>query len=78
MARRLRKRMPGVPLIAGFWSVIQDDTHFLDGFEATECDFLATSLQQAVTQIIALMKSTGTDEAFSRVVAQDEEETVSD
>jgi predicted PurR-regulated permease PerM len=78
MARRLRKRMPGVPLIAGFWSVIQDDTHFLDGFEATECDFLATSLQQAVTQLVALMKRSGTDDAFSSAVAQDEEETVSD
>jgi len=78
MARRLRKRMPGVPLIAGFWSVIQDDTHFLDGFEATECDFLATSLQQAVTQLVALMKGTGTDEAFSRAATRDEEETVSD
>ena len=78
MARRLRKRMPGVPLIAGFWSVIQDDTHFLDGFEATECDFLATSLQQAVTQIVALMRRSGTDDAFSSSVRQDEEEPVAD
>jgi len=78
MARRLRKRMPGVPLIAGFWSVIQDDTHFLDGFEATECDFLATSLQQAVAQLVELMKRSGTDDAFSSVVRQDEEEPVSD
>ena len=65
MARRLRKRMPGLPLIAGFWSVIQDDTHFLDSFEATECDFLATNLQQAVSQVIALMKRSGTDERSS-------------
>jgi hypothetical protein len=78
MARRLRKRMPGVPLIAGFWSVIQDDTHFLDGFEATECDFLATTLQQAVTQIVALMRRSGTDDAFSSSVRQDEEEPVAD
>ena len=78
MARRLRKRMPGVPLIAGFWSVIQDDTHFLDGFEATECDFLSTSLQQAVTQIIELMKRSGTDAEFTSSVRQDEEEPVAD
>jgi predicted PurR-regulated permease PerM len=78
MARRLRKRMPGVPLIAGFWSVIQDDTHFLDGFEATECDFLSTSLQQAVAQVIALMRRAGTDDEFASNIRQDEEEPVSD
>lgn len=78
MARRLRKRMPDVPLIAGFWSVIQDDTHFLDGFEATECDFLATSLKQAVAQVVALMTRSGTDERFSSTIRQDEEESVAD
>ncbi|HEY0300159.1 MAG TPA: AI-2E family transporter, partial [Rhizomicrobium sp.] len=56
LARRLRKRFPGLPLIAGFWSVVADDTHFLDSFEATECDFLAHNLRQAVDQVIALMK----------------------
>lgn len=78
MARRLRKRMPGLPLIAGFWSVVQDDTHFLDSFESTECDFLATNLQQAVSQVIALMKRSGTDERFLSAVTQNEEEPVSD
>jgi hypothetical protein len=78
MARRLRKRMPDVPLIAGFWSVIQDDTHFLDGFEATECDFLATSLKQAVAQIVTLMTRSGTDERFSSTIKQSEEESVAD
>ncbi|MGZ5988656.1 MAG: AI-2E family transporter [Rhizomicrobium sp.] len=78
MARRLRKRMPGLPLIAGFWSVVQDDTHFLDSFESTECDFLATNLQQAVSQVIALMKRSGTEERFLSTVTQSEEEPVSD
>lgn len=78
MARRLRKRMPDLPLIAGFWSVVQDDTHFLDSFEATECDFLATSLQQAVTQVVALMKRSVTDGRFQSTVRKSEEEAVSD
>ncbi|MBS0469583.1 MAG: AI-2E family transporter [Proteobacteria bacterium] len=55
LARRLRKRLPGLPLIAGFWSAIEDDTHYLDSFEATECDFLANNLRQAVDQVIAIM-----------------------
>jgi hypothetical protein len=78
MARRLRKRLPGVPLIAGFWSVTQDDTHFLDSFESTECDFLATNLQQAVSQVIALMKRSGSGERFRSTVQPSEEEAVSD
>lgn len=78
MSRRLRKRMPGVPLIAGFWSIVQDDTHFLDGFESTECDFLATSLQQAVSQVVALMKRSGAGERFTSTVQSTEEEAVSD
>jgi len=79
LARRLRKRMPGLPLIAGFWSVIEDDTHYLDSFEATECDFLANNLRQAVEQIVALMKKPAAEGRFvSRVAAAAEEETVTD
>ncbi len=75
LARRLRKRLPGLPLIAGFWSVIEDDTQYLDSFEATECDFLANNLRQAVEQVIALMKKPG-----ARYVGRTpaEEETVTD
>ena len=78
MARRLRKRTSNVPLIAGFWSIVQDDTHFLDSFESTECDFLATNLQQAVSQVIALMKRSGAGDTFRSAVQQGEEEAVSD
>ncbi len=78
LARRLRKRMPGLPLIAGFWSVIEDDTHYLDSFEATECDFLANNLRQAVEQIIALMKKPASEGRFVSKIAPAEEETVTD
>jgi hypothetical protein len=76
LARRLRKRLPGLPLIAGFWSVIEDDTHYLDSFEATECDFLANNLRQAVEQVIALM--TKPDRRFVSRVKQQDEDTVTD
>ncbi len=76
LARRLRKRMPGLPLIAGFWSVIEDDTHYLDSFEATECDFLANNLRQAVEQVIGLMRRN--DGHFVSTVEQAEEEAVTD
>jgi predicted PurR-regulated permease PerM len=77
LARRLRKRMPGLPLIAGFWSVIEDDTHYLDSFEATECDFLANNLRQAVEQVITLMRRP--ESHFTRVNEDEpEEEPVTD
>lgn len=78
LARRLRKRMPGLPLIAGFWSVIEDDTHYLDSFEATECDFLANTLRQAVDQIVGLMIKPASEGRFVSTVKQQEEETVTD
>jgi hypothetical protein len=79
LARRLRKRMPGLPLIAGFWSVIEDDTHYLDSFEATECDFLANNLRQAVEQVIAMMKKPASEGRFvSKVAPEPEEETITD
>ncbi|HWD27353.1 MAG TPA: hypothetical protein VG387_09320, partial [Rhizomicrobium sp.] len=77
LARRLRKRLPGLPLIAGFWSVIEDDTHYLDSFEATECDFLANNLRQAVEQVITLMRRP--ESHFTRVNEDEpEEEPVTD
>ncbi len=78
LARRLRKRMPSLPLIAGFWSVIANDTHYLDSFEATECDFLANNLRQAVEQIVALMKKPASEGRFVSQVKQTEEESVTD
>lgn len=78
LARRLRKRLPGLPLIAGFWTVIEDDTHYLDSFEATECDFLANNLRQAVQQVIALMSRSTSGNRFVSRVKQAEEEPVTD
>ncbi len=78
LARRLRKRLPGLPLIAGFWSTIEDDTHFLDSFEATECDFLANNLRQAVEQVITLMRQGSGEGRFVSTVRQTDEEAVTD
>ena len=40
--RRLRKRMPGVPVMALFWGLAGDNSRYLDGIEATECDIVTT------------------------------------
>ena len=44
--RRLRKRMPDVPVMALFWGLAGDNTRYLDGIEATECDIVTTGLKE--------------------------------
>jgi predicted PurR-regulated permease PerM len=51
LTRRLRKHIPGAPLIAGFWGLEQTDTHYLDWLEATGSDFIACNLTAAVSHI---------------------------
>ena len=51
LARRLKKHIPGAPLIAGFWGLEQGDTHYLDWIETTESDFIACNLATAVSHI---------------------------
>ena len=70
--------MPALPLIAGFWTAIEDDTQYLDSFEATECDFLANNLQEAVDQVIALMKASANNKPFRSQIKRHDDEAVAD
>lgn len=54
--RRLRKRMPGVPVMALFWGLAGDNSRFLDGIEATECDIVTTGLKETVQHIITFAR----------------------
>jgi len=54
--RRLRKRMPDVPVMALFWGLAGDSTRYLDGIEATECDIVTTGLKESVQHIIAFAR----------------------
>ena len=54
--RRLRKRMPGVPVIALFWGLAGDNTRYLDGIEATECDIVTTGLKETVQHILTFAR----------------------
>jgi hypothetical protein len=54
--RRLRKRMPDVPVMALFWGLAGDSTRYLDGIEATECDIVTTGLKETVQHIIAFAR----------------------
>jgi predicted PurR-regulated permease PerM len=54
--RRLRKRMPNVPVMALFWGLAGDSTRYLDGIEATECDIVTTGLKETVQHILAFAR----------------------
>ncbi|HET7084472.1 MAG TPA: AI-2E family transporter [Rhizomicrobium sp.] len=54
--RRLRKRLPGVAVMALFWGLNGDHTRYLDGIEATECDIITTGLKETVQHILAFAR----------------------
>jgi hypothetical protein len=54
--RRLRARMPGVPVIAIFWGLAGDNSRYLDGIEATECDIVTTGLKETVQHVLTFAR----------------------
>ncbi|HEY5339121.1 MAG TPA: AI-2E family transporter [Rhizomicrobium sp.] len=54
LVRRLRKQLPDIPIIAGFWRVVQDDTQFLDWIEAIGSDYVVSELGKASDSIAGL------------------------
>jgi predicted PurR-regulated permease PerM len=58
--RRLRKHMPGVPVIAIFWGLAGDNSRYLDGIEATESDIVTTGLKETVQHILAFARRAST------------------
>jgi predicted PurR-regulated permease PerM len=57
--RRLRKHMPDVPVMALFWGLGGDNSRYLDGIEATECDMVTTGLKESVQHILAFARRSG-------------------
>jgi len=51
LARRLRKQIPAVPFIAGFWSLTDNDSKSLDWVSEIGCDAAASNLASAVDLI---------------------------
>jgi predicted PurR-regulated permease PerM len=57
--RRLRKHMPGVPVMALFWGLSNDPSRYLDGIEATECDIVTTGLKETVQHVLTFARRAG-------------------
>src|SRR3954453_928156 len=56
LMKRLKKRMPQVHPIAGFWGYAESDSHYLDSLEAMEMDDVVSSLSQAVERVLVLAR----------------------
>jgi predicted PurR-regulated permease PerM len=54
--RRLRKAVPGVPVIALFWGLSDDNSRYLDSIEATESDIVTTGLKETLRHIMAFAR----------------------
>ncbi|HWC62590.1 MAG TPA: AI-2E family transporter [Rhizomicrobium sp.] len=57
--RRLRKRMPEVPIISIFWGIGSDAARYLDSVEATESDVVTTGLKETMHHLLAFARQTG-------------------
>jgi len=56
LMRRLRRRIPDAPAIAGFWGLTNDDSRFLDAFGTTEGE-VVTTFQDALARIVAAIEA---------------------
>lgn len=68
--RRLRKRMPAVPVIAVFWGLSGDNSRYLDGIEATECDIVTTGMRETVQHIVAFARRSAAPSGASYLAAK--------
>lgn len=55
VVRRLRKQVPQAAIILGLWSEVRSDTEFLDFLQTMLCDRVATNLNDAASQVLALL-----------------------
>ncbi|MGH7033530.1 MAG: AI-2E family transporter [Stellaceae bacterium] len=59
LIRRLRRRLPGARIVAGFWTLSEEDARSQDALGETSADFVASSLRQAIEWTAATLSETG-------------------
>jgi predicted PurR-regulated permease PerM len=52
LVRRLRRRLPQARIIDGFWTLTKQEAEARDALTATHADYVVTTLQQAVEQVV--------------------------
>lgn len=53
--RRLRRKLPNVPIIVAFWTLTEDDDRLKDAVAGTGADGIVTSISQAVAHVAGLV-----------------------
>jgi predicted PurR-regulated permease PerM len=61
LVRRLRRKMPGVKILIGFWTLTEEEAERRAVLKETGADAIVTSLQQAIEHIGAVASETSTD-----------------
>jgi hypothetical protein len=59
LIRRLRRRLPGARIVAGFWSLSEEAARSQDALGETGADFVASSLHQAIEWVVVTLSETG-------------------
>ena len=67
LVRRLRRKLPGVPIVAGFWTLAEDDARYRDALSETGADRVVMSLREAAEH--APVATAGAERADLRVSA---------
>jgi len=61
LVRRLRRKIPGVQIMIGFWTLDDKDVERLAALKTTEADVVVVSLQQATERIATMTPSAADD-----------------
>jgi hypothetical protein len=69
LVRRLRRRLPQAKIIDGFWTLTAQEAEERDALAATRADCVATSLRQAVEQVVHAAKEAASADLESEIRA---------
>jgi len=70
LVRRLRRRLPQAKIIDGFWTLTAQEAEERDALAATRADCVATSLRQAVEQVVNAAKEAASADLESEIRAR--------
>jgi predicted PurR-regulated permease PerM len=69
LVRRLRRKLPRVPIVVGLWTLTDEDAEGREALRETGADFVVTSLQQAVEKAAAISAEKPVDAGTSLQLA---------
>jgi hypothetical protein len=61
--RRLRRKLPSVQIVVGFWTLSDDEARQVQALRETGADVVVTSLRHAVEQVAVAKKNSAHGEA---------------